>query len=181
MQSNEPVQLPIPSLNGHSLALLAIYFLVTCFAEQIARRTTGRFLRVSNTALFMVKLITYALQLSVYKHLLALPVNAPPLWPARPLEDIPTVDHSQVVTLSPISYWSLLPPASAVQVIESVPSFCLLVCALTAEPFEIPTRNVVWASSWSISRMSSMIKVIGQRSKSLDKNRILSTFLWHYD
>ncbi len=36
-----------------------------------------------------------------------------------------------------------LPPASAVEVIKSVPCFRLLVSTLTAEPFEVRTLNLV--------------------------------------
>ncbi len=36
-----------------------------------------------------------------------------------------------------------LPPASAVEVIESVLSVCVSVCALTTEPFDVRTRNVL--------------------------------------
>ncbi len=43
---------------------------------------------------------------------------------------------------------------------------CQLVCALTAESFDIRTRNLVEALTLIISRMSSKVKVIGQRSRS---------------
>ncbi len=46
------------------------------------------------------------------------------------------------------------------------PCVCLLVSALTAEPFDIQTRNLVEALTLIISRMSSKIKVICQRSRS---------------
>ncbi len=39
---------------------------------------------------------------------------------------------------------------------------CQLVSALTAEPFDIQTRNLVEALTLIISRMSSKVKVIGQ-------------------
>ncbi len=66
----------------------------------------------------------------------------------------------------------LFPPASAVEGIKSVPSVCvcvsvcLSVSALTAEPFDIQTRNLVEALTLQISRMSLKVKVIGQRSRS---------------
>ena len=64
---------------------------------------------------------------------------------------------------------------SAVEVIESVLSVCVSVCvsasvicvsvsALTAEPFNILTRNIIWTSTRTIS--NSMFKVIGQSSRS---------------
>ncbi len=43
---------------------------------------------------------------------------------------------------------------------------CLLVSALTAEPFDIRTQNLVEALTLIISRMSFEVKVIGQRSRS---------------
>ncbi len=45
-------------------------------------------------------------------------------------------------------------------------SVCLLVSALTAEPFDIQTRNLLEALTLIISQMSSKVKVIGQRSRS---------------
>ncbi len=62
-----------------------------------------------------------------------------------------------------------LPPASAVEVIESVLSVCLWVCpsvsTLTTKSFEVRTRNFACVLTWTISRSSSRVKVIGQRSK----------------
>ncbi len=60
----------------------------------------------------------------------------------------------------------LFPPASAVEGMESVPSVCLSVSALTAETFDIQTRNLVEALTLIISQMSLKVKVIGQRSRS---------------
>ncbi len=49
-------------------------------------------------------------------------------------------------------------------------SVCVCVCAsvssLTAEPFDVRTRNLVQALTLTISWMSSKVKVIGQRSRS---------------
>ncbi len=60
----------------------------------------------------------------------------------------------------------LLPPASAVEVIESVPSVCVCVCpsvnALTAERLDVLTQNLVSGCSWSMPWMSLMAKVKGQ-------------------
>ena len=55
-----------------------------------------------------------------------------------------------------------LPPASAVEVIKSVPCFRLSVSTLTAEPFDIRTSNLVQGCNLTIPRMSLMGKVIGQ-------------------
>ncbi len=50
-----------------------------------------------------------------------------------------------------------LPPASAVEVIESV---CVSVIQqLQAEPFDVLTKNLTCRSTWTISRPSSMVKV----------------------
>ncbi len=60
----------------------------------------------------------------------------------------------------------LLPPASAVEVIEMEPFVCLCVCvclfvsALTAEPFNIWSRNLVQRLALIISRTSLPVKVI---------------------
>ena len=45
-------------------------------------------------------------------------------------------------------------------------SVCLLVSALTVEPFELQTWNLAETLSLIISRTSSKVKVIGQRSRS---------------
>ncbi len=58
------------------------------------------------------------------------------------------------------------PPALAVEGMESVPSVCVSVSALTAERFEVRTQNLVDACTLIISRMSLKVKVIGQRSRS---------------
>ncbi len=76
-----------------------------------------------------------------------------------------------------ITYWvphsiawlyKFFPPASAVKSVESVLSVCVCVSvsALTAEPFDIQTRNLVEALTLIISRKSLKVKVIGQRSRS---------------
>ncbi len=68
------------------------------------------------------------------------------------------------------------PPASAVEGIKSVRCVCasvrlcvcLLVSALTGESCDVRTQNFVDKSTLAISRMSSKVKVIGQRSRLLD-------------
>ncbi len=62
--------------------------------------------------------------------------------------------------------WAFFPPASAVKGIKSVPSVCVSVSALMAEPFDIQTRNLVEALTLIISQMSLNVKVIGQRLRS---------------
>ena len=59
-----------------------------------------------------------------------------------------------------------LPPESVGKVIESVPSACLSISTLTAEPFDIRTKYFMWSSAWTISRSSPMGKVIGQMLRS---------------
>ncbi len=67
------------------------------------------------------------------------------------------------------------PPASAVEGIKSVLSVCVCVrasvcssvSALTDEPFDIRTQNLVERLTLTISRMSLTVKVIGQRSRLL--------------
>ena len=49
---------------------------------------------------------------------------------------------------------------------KSAESVCLSVSGLTAEPFDIQTQNLVEALTLIISRISSKVKVIGQRSRS---------------
>ena len=49
-----------------------------------------------------------------------------------------------------------------VEVTESVPSVYVSVSTLPAKPFDIWTRNLTWWSAWTISRLSVMVKVIGQ-------------------
>ena len=70
----------------------------------------------------------------------------------------------------------LLPPASAVEIIEMEPFVCVCVCvcvcvwvgvclfvsALTAEPFDIWSRDLVQGLTLIISRTSLLVKVIGQ-------------------
>ena len=56
-----------------------------------------------------------------------------------------------------------LPPASAVEVIESVPSVCVSVCQ-HSHNWTVLTQNLTCRSTWTISRSSLMFKVIGQRS-----------------
>ncbi len=62
------------------------------------------------------------------------------------------------------------PPASAVEVIKTVPSVCVCVClsvsALTAEPCVVWSQNLAQGLTLIISWMSSKMKVIGQRSRS---------------
>ncbi len=69
-----------------------------------------------------------------------------------------------------IIFCFIFPPASAVEGIKSVPSVRLCVClsfsSLTPEPFDVRTQNLVEGLTLTISQMSSMVKVIGQRSRS---------------
>ncbi len=58
---------------------------------------------------------------------------------------------------------------SAVEDMESVPSVCVPVNALTAEPFGIQSKNLVEALTLIISWMSTKVKVIGQ-SRQVIKN-----------
>ncbi len=60
---------------------------------------------------------------------------------------------------------SVFPPVSVVEGMESVPSVCVSVYALMAEPFDIRFQNMVEALTL-ISWMSSKVNVIGQRSRS---------------
>ncbi len=75
----------------------------------------------------------------------------------------------------------LLPPTSAVEVIVSVPCFCVSACqlvsALTAKPLDIWTQKLVGELSLIKSRTSSLVKVIGQRSRSRDQKRDFQGFL----
>ncbi len=79
----------------------------------------------------------------------------------------------------------LLPPASAVEVIETVLSVCVCVCvcvcpcvsALAAEPFDIWSQNLVQGMNLMISWMSLMVKVKGQRSRSPDPKSDSHDFL----
>ncbi len=78
--------------------------------------------------------------------------------------------------------WDLLPPASAVEVIKTVPSVSVCVCVcvntLTAEPFDIWSPNLVQGLTLIISWTSLIFKVIGQRSRSpSQKNSISGVFL----
>ena len=63
-----------------------------------------------------------------------------------------------------------LPPASAVEVIKTEPSVCVSVCVsvsvLTAEPFDIRSRNLVQGLTLIIPWRSLKVKVIGHRSRS---------------
>ncbi len=62
-----------------------------------------------------------------------------------------------------MSFRQYFPPASAVTGIKSVPSVCQSVCpsasALTAEPCDLPTYNLVWGLPLMISWMRSKFKV----------------------
>ena len=42
---------------------------------------------------------------------------------------------------------------------------CQLVNALTAELFDVGTRNLLWGLNLAISQTNSMVKIIGQGSK----------------
>ena len=55
-------------------------------------------------------------------------------------------------------------------------SVCLSVSALTAEPFDVRSRNLVQGLTLIISWMSSMVKVIGQRSRSPNKTSFQTHF-----
>ena len=59
-----------------------------------------------------------------------------------------------------------LPPVSAHEVIEPVPSIHLFVYTLKPEPFDVRTQNLAQGCTLTISRGSLMVNVIGQRSKS---------------
>ena len=58
-----------------------------------------------------------------------------------------------------------LPPAAVVEVIETEPFVCLFVSALTAEPIDIWSRNLVHGLTLIISQTSLLVKVIGQGHK----------------
>ena len=86
-------------------------------------------------------------------------------------------------------YCSLLPPASAVEVIESVPSVgvcvCLFVNALKSEVFNIGTWNLVCGTSVTMTQTSSKVKVIGQRSRSRGQKTLfpgycIKTFVYNH-
>ncbi len=53
---------------------------------------------------------------------------------------------------------------------------CVSVSALTAEPFGVRSRNLVWELTFIISRTSSKVKVIGQRSRSQGQKTSFSGF-----
>ena len=80
---------------------------------------------------------------------------------------------------------SFLPPASAVEVIKTVPSVCVCVClsvclfvsALTAEPFDIGSRNLAQGLTVMISWTSSMVKVKGQGHQ-VKKRDFLDFVIW---
>ena len=70
---------------------------------------------------------------------------------------------------------TFLPPVSVAEVIETEPfvcvcgCVCLFVSTLTAELFDIWSRNLVQRLTLIISRTSLLVKVIGQRSRSRGK------------
>ncbi len=70
---------------------------------------------------------------------------------------------------------SFFPHVSVVEGMESVPSVCVSVYALMAEPFDIRFQNMVEALTL-ISWMSSKVNVIGQRSRSPGWKTWLSKF-----
>ena len=55
---------------------------------------------------------------------------------------------------------------------------CLFVSALTADPFDLWSQNLVHGLTLIISWMSSKVKVIRQRSRSRVKNVISRVFLF---
>ena len=61
-------------------------------------------------------------------------------------------------------------------------SMCLLVSAIPSEPFDVQTQNLVEgftltiSLTLTISRMSSKVKVIGQRSRSLGGKNVTFGF-----
>ena len=60
-------------------------------------------------------------------------------------------------------YWiRFLPPTSAVEVIETERLVCVGVRTITTELCDIQTRKFKCRSTWTISRSSFMVKVIGQ-------------------
>ena len=63
------------------------------------------------------------------------------------------------------AYKISLPPASAVEVIETVPSVCLCVNTLRAEALDIWSGNLVQGLTLMISRTRLMVKVKGQGHK----------------
>ncbi len=56
-------------------------------------------------------------------------------------------------------FTGLFPPTSAVEGINSVPSVCLLLSALTGESFDLQTWNLAWGMTLVTARMSLKIKV----------------------
>ncbi len=72
-------------------------------------------------------------------------------------------------------------PASAVEVIESIPSVCMCVCLSVCERSHGRTvwrteKKFTWWSVWTISWSSSMSKVIGQKSSSRGQKRDFMAF-----
>ena len=58
------------------------------------------------------------------------------------------------------------------------PSVCpCLVCALLFEPFDLRPRFLAWGSTLTLARMGLQLKVVGQRSRSNAKNRVLTSQL----
>ncbi len=98
-----------------------------------------------------------------------------PLMPCEILRG-DRMEHSPTPPPSPIFF----PPASAVEGIKSVPSVCesvcLLVSALTAQSFDLGSRNSVWGLTFIKSRPSLKVKVIGQRSRSPGQKIAFSKF-----
>ncbi len=76
----------------------------------------------------------------------------------------------------------LLPPTSAVEVINTEPCVCVRPCvclsvsALMAKPCCIWSRNLVQGLAMIISWTSSKVKVIGQRSRSQGQKTSFSGF-----
>ncbi len=74
------------------------------------------------------------------------------------------------------AFGMFFPPASAVEGIKSVPSVCLSVTTLPAKSLNVWTQNLVEGLTLTISRISSKVKVIGQRSRSLGWKTWFSDF-----
>ncbi len=93
------------------------------------------------------------------------------MWPCAYHWSAKHSSHKPLHSWTMYDFYKSLPPASAVEVIEldlsvRVSCVCPSVRALTGKPLKFRTQNFVWGCSWTISRRSSKVNVIGQRSRS---------------
>ena len=76
-----------------------------------------------------------------------------------------TITGTSYVWSNMISFWTFLPPASAVEVIESELWVCVCVCQHShAKPFDLWPWFLVWRLTLTLVRLGLLVKVVGQRS-----------------